>query len=494
MREDLPYRRWAILIILSLTLFRFWFCTYYELIEDESYYRLWSKHLDWSYYSKGPVIAWTIFAGTSIMGDTVFGVRWISVILSGLSGWMIFRLGSRLWSERIGFWGLVVAMTLPIYAVGSVLMTIDPVSVFLWLLAAHLFLTAVEKNQIRHWIGCGFVVGLGFLAKFINALELLCFLLFLLTDPEKRGRLREKGFYAMLLTVAFCTAPVFYWNAQHGWITATHLQERGALNHRFQIRPGETLQFLYMQAVVISPLYFAAMLGTTFLSLKSFFNPAPENRGVRFASALFLPIFLFYFILSLNDNGEANWTATGFTGGILLMAHAGATWVERSSRHWKWVLIIFGFALVETILLHDVMGFGVPMKSDPAARLRGWSDLAKKVEEVRRPGDILIGGKYQTASILSFYLPDRPVTYIAKTKRIQNQFSFWPGYELTAESHGLLITDSIDEIPDALKEQFSSIEKIADFYRQDQGRDLKRYQVYRLERPIMVGPEKSEIK
>lgn len=486
MNELGHYRRWTIIILAALTIFRFWFCSYYELIEDESYYRLWSKHLDWSYYSKGPVIAWTIFAGTSLMGDTVFGVRWISVILSGLSGWMIYRLGSRLWNERAGFWGVVIAMTLPIYAVGSVLMTIDPLSVFFWLLAAHLFLNAIGENRWYDWIGCGLVVGLGFLAKFINALELLCFLVFLISDPEKRRVLREKWFYGMLLMVAFCTLPVFYWNSQHGWITATHLQERGALNHQFEIRPKETLQFLYMQAVVISPLYFLGMLVASFLSLKSFLRPTAENRGVRFASSLFLPIFLFYFILSLNDNGEANWTATGLTGGILLMANLGVTWIEKSSRRWKWILIVFAFALLETILLHDVVGFGVPMKSDPAARLRGWSDLAQKVEAVRQPEDLIIGNKYQTASILSFYLPDRPVTHIPRTERIQNQFSFWPSYELKEDSRAILVTDSIDEVPDAIKQQFSIIEKVADFYRQDQGRDLKRYQIYRLEKPLMV--------
>ena len=168
------------------------------------------------------------------------------------------------------------------------------------------------------------------------------------------------------------------------------------------------------------------------------------------------------------------------------MANLGVTWIEKSSRRWKWILIVFAFALLETILLHDVVGFGVPMKSDPAARLRGWSDLAQKVEAVRQPEDLIIGNKYQTASILSFYLPDRPVTHIPRTERIQNQFSFWPSYELKEDSRAILVTDSIDEVPDAIKQQFSIIEKVADFYRQDQGRDLKRYQIYRLEKPLMV--------
>ncbi|MES2309721.1 MAG: glycosyltransferase family 39 protein [Verrucomicrobiota bacterium] len=484
MRENTNYRRWTILILLALTLFRFWFCTYHELIEDEAQYRLWSKHLDWSYYSKGPLVSWTIFVGTSIMGDTVFGIRWISVLLSAATGWMIFCLGSRLWNERIGFYALIIVISFPLYAVGSVLMTIDPLSVFFWILAAHLFLSAVEKNKMSLWIGCGLAVGFGILGKFVNALELLSFLFFLLSDSDRRVRLKEKGFYLMLLVAVICMAPILYWNADHGWITLTHLQERGKLDRHFEIQISEILKFLKMQAITITPLYFLGMIVMGVSTTPLLWKSTRENQGLRYAVLLFLPTFLLYFILSFNDKGEANWTATGLIGGILLLAYAGVSLVTQSRAKAIGVAIIFGLAFLETVLCHDPFGLGVPLKSDPAARLRGWSDLAHKVDAVRQPGDVVIGNKYQTASILAFYLQDRPTTYVPKTEKIQNQFSFWPSYKFDAETHGILVTDSIDEVPDALKTQFSSIEKIADFYRQDRGRDLKQYQIYRFEKPI----------
>src|SRR5262245_31657226 len=31
-----------------------------ELAPDEAHYWDWSRHLDWSYYSKGPLVAWLI--------------------------------------------------------------------------------------------------------------------------------------------------------------------------------------------------------------------------------------------------------------------------------------------------------------------------------------------------------------------------------------------------------------------------------------------------
>ena len=42
----------------------------YDLAPDEGHYWDWSRHLDWSYYSKGPLIAWIIRAGCEVFGPT----------------------------------------------------------------------------------------------------------------------------------------------------------------------------------------------------------------------------------------------------------------------------------------------------------------------------------------------------------------------------------------------------------------------------------------
>src|SRR5205085_2094183 len=55
-----------------------------ELSEDEAYQWLWSKHLALSYYSKPPLIAYTQFLGTSIWGNSAFGVRFFSPLLAAM--------------------------------------------------------------------------------------------------------------------------------------------------------------------------------------------------------------------------------------------------------------------------------------------------------------------------------------------------------------------------------------------------------------------------
>ena len=55
-----------------------------QLAEDEAYQWLWSKHLALSYYSKPPLIAYTQFLGTSLWGDTAFGVRFFSPVIAAV--------------------------------------------------------------------------------------------------------------------------------------------------------------------------------------------------------------------------------------------------------------------------------------------------------------------------------------------------------------------------------------------------------------------------
>jgi 4-amino-4-deoxy-L-arabinose transferase-like glycosyltransferase len=52
------------------------------LMPDEAQYWTWSKELSYGYYSKPPGIAWQIAFGTWLFGDTEFGVRFGSIILS----------------------------------------------------------------------------------------------------------------------------------------------------------------------------------------------------------------------------------------------------------------------------------------------------------------------------------------------------------------------------------------------------------------------------
>ena len=104
--------RLAVVMGAVATVFRFWFSTRMQLVGDEAYYWLWSKHLAASYRDKGPAIAWTIALGTKIFGDNVFGIRFFAVVCSAATGWLLFLLARRLYDERTALWCLFMALVM----------------------------------------------------------------------------------------------------------------------------------------------------------------------------------------------------------------------------------------------------------------------------------------------------------------------------------------------------------------------------------------------
>jgi hypothetical protein len=70
---------WALslLLIAAATLARYWFVAtgQLNLAPDEAQYWDWSRTLQWSYYSKGPLIAFINHVGTAFLGATELGVR-----------------------------------------------------------------------------------------------------------------------------------------------------------------------------------------------------------------------------------------------------------------------------------------------------------------------------------------------------------------------------------------------------------------------------------
>ena len=102
-------RIWRLTLILVgvLTVLRVvaLFVTPLELYPDEAQYWLWSRHLDFGYFSKPPVIAWLIWATTRIGGDAEAWLRIGSPLINAGTALVVSRIATRLYgAERGGSW------------------------------------------------------------------------------------------------------------------------------------------------------------------------------------------------------------------------------------------------------------------------------------------------------------------------------------------------------------------------------------------------------
>src|SRR3989442_8481822 len=67
-----PYRLTAALLIVAAAVLHLVYLACncpLDLAPDEAHYWDWSRHLDWSYYSKGPLVAWLIHVSCAVFGS-----------------------------------------------------------------------------------------------------------------------------------------------------------------------------------------------------------------------------------------------------------------------------------------------------------------------------------------------------------------------------------------------------------------------------------------
>lgn len=484
----------TLLFLAVLTALRLLFIGLVELSPDEAYYQMWSERLDWAYFSKGPGIAVAMRLGTALFGVNEFGVRFFSPILALGTSLLIFWLARRIYGGSVAAWTVLLLNLTPIFTAGSLLFTIDPLSIFFWTAALAACWRALQAESpvepapnasaaaetlprpglaLVWWAITGAAVALGFLSKYTNAVELVSIALALAWTPRWRAVFRRPGFYLMLSVAALGAVPPLLWNQAHAWVTLGHLWARGNLDTPFEWDATAPLRFWLAHLGVYSPLLFLALLSglpwgwkRARLPLRSLFSkrrratwprPAPpldrDGEHARFLLAFALPLLGMYGLLSLRTAGEPNWTAPAFISlGILTTM----LWHERCRARMSNVapvcilaLVIAGLeslVAIDTDLLRQA-GFSLPYKRDPSGRLHGWRTLAATVAELRAKTErelgapvFLIANKYQTAAELNFYLPPgarrnprpgHPPVYLPEAQEFSSQFSFWPGYEET---------------------------------------------------------------
>lgn len=445
---DQQFLRFGYIFIFALLVFRLFYLASpaIELSEDEAYQWVWSKHPALSYYSKPPLIAYAQWLGTTLWGDTEFGVRFCSPVIAAILSFLLLRFLARETNARVGLALVAILSATPLTVVGSVLMTIDPLSVLFWTAAMLAGWRAVQSDgTTRHWIWVGVWMGLGFLSKYTNLFQLLCWLVFFLIWPPARKHLRRPGPYLALLLVAVSLTPVLIWNSQHGWITLEHVATNGGFGSDWKPTLRYTIDFLMNEAVLLNPVFFIGMLGSMVLIWRT----KEKSPLAVFLFSMGAPVFLFYFAYSFHSRILPNWIAPSVVPLFCLMTvYFHGQWQARRKilRPLLITGLVFGFFVAA--LMHDtnlVTKFfkrTLPAQADPSRRVRAWRATARAIEQARqklaaegKPA-FIIGDHYGITGATSFYLPearkkvrDNPMVFYRTSPHPRNQFYFWPGYQ-----------------------------------------------------------------
>lgn len=411
-------------IIAFVILLRLIYIGVAQLIPDEAYYWNYAQHMDLSFYDHPPMVAWLIWLGTSIFGNSEFGVR-IGAFLCGLiTMGYLFALTRNLYDSATGIRAVLLLAILPFFFATGALMTTDAPLVAAWAATLYYLEQALIANRERAWLGVGIAFGLGILSKYTLGLVGIAALVFVIIDPLARRWLRHPYPYLAVLLALLLFSPVIIWNMEHGWMSILFQsgRVRGIGDNEFGL-----FELILHFAVLLTP---TGLLAAAIVLLPG----TKQNNGSSICRRrLFIMVFTgvplaIFLILSIFDTQRFHWTGPLWLMALPAMASmmgkmrnfsGNPTISDRVMAAWK--PTILACLVCYAIALHYlVLGFpGIPYqgiyKGFPEHYF--WRQATMGIEQIvedtrRQTGQepIVVGmSKWSVASIVTFYNRGKPM-------------------------------------------------------------------------------------
>lgn len=415
-----------LLAIFKILLIQFGFI---NLSSEEAQYWLWSQHLDWSYYSKPPLVAYANAFSDWLLPHSELMVRINAVMIGILLGWIWYRFTYELFKDaKTAFIASIIPLGMPFFHYTTFFFAPDSLLVLFWLLSIFYFYLSVTYDLWRYWIAFGVCIGLGFLSKYLSFLFLPTALLYALVF--KRNLFSNPKVYVSAFISGLFTLPVIIWSIQHDWVNFLHVS-----THAGSEKQGFEVQEILGHFVEFIP----AQLGASLLLLLPIGIPAIiygfrnwNNPKIFLLIAPFFTILGLFFSLNFFNKVEVNWVLFGYVTLPILLA-----FYIRQTNKWKitqkWLFLSSGLIVILFCIVsfpNTKFASWLPGKNDPFKKMRDWEQTAQIAERswkaIKNQKAFIFTPSYHIASHLSFYMNDSPHIYcIDKDGRRMNQFDFW---------------------------------------------------------------------
>jgi hypothetical protein len=396
-------RAWlAIGLIVAVRIVSLWFNST-ELFFDEAQYWVWGNEPAFGYFSKPPLLAWTIGLFTGACGDSEFCVRLASPVLHTGTAIFVFLTASFLFDARTGFWSALTYALLPAVSLSSQIISTDVPLLFFWAAALYAFLR-FEKEGTTLWaVALGLSIGLGVMSKYAMLYILPCIVIYSLLVAEKPHVLGRRKFWLALGVTLACIAPNIWWNAQNQFATVGHTGENIGWGGDFPNFSGFA-EFAASQFGVMGPIMFGLYIATLVRLPRE-----GMSRAQRFLIAFSAPVLAMILVQALMSKAYANWAALTYIAGTILVVdimlkRLPGWWLRVSTGIHAWV-----FAVLLVVVAFSKPGeLPLPRGMDPFARMHGAQEVASEARKQIEAGQyeaILVDDR-QMASLLHYYLRD----------------------------------------------------------------------------------------
>lgn len=189
-------------------------------IDDECYYFVWAKQLDWGYFDHPPMVAFFNFLG-GLVFNGIWSMRLFPVLLSAilLPLWItILQIKSN--REKILLFLLLQAV--PLLSVFYFISTPDTFLLFFGSLYVLALQRVIENRSFQNYLFLGIAMAAVMYAKY-HGLLLIVFSLI----PYFKRFWQDKLMYFAVVVALILYSPHLFWQYQHDWVSIKfHLWER----------------------------------------------------------------------------------------------------------------------------------------------------------------------------------------------------------------------------------------------------------------------------
>jgi hypothetical protein len=363
-----------------LNLIQAWFT---PLNNDEAYYWMYSKYLDWGYFDHPPMIALMIKTGYAILHNNL-GVRLMiiaSQIIALLIIWSLTNEEQRRKEGSLLFLILLIVIS-PVFNIFGFIATPDsPLILFsaLFFLAYKRF---IKAESLQNTILLGLSMAALMYSKYHGGLLIL---LVILSNP---GILKRSGFYLASVLALILFLPHLYWQYSNGFPSFKyHLVERVSGFNAGNV-PEYILNTLLIQNPLILPL-------CIWLIVKSKAKDEFE-KALNFSLT---GVLIFFLIASFRYRIQPQWTAL-ICVPMLLILFDKLEFKSKPGGYIKWVAI-FIFPVIIFARVALMIDF-LPVKflKQEFHNTKKWADEISKLAGDR---PVVFTNSYQNASEYTFY-------------------------------------------------------------------------------------------
>jgi len=407
-----------------------------DIFVDEAQYWLWGQHLDLGYYSKPPLIAWVIRATTELAGSNApFWIRLPAPLFHGATALVLGCWAAQMFDAKAAFWVSVCYVTMPIVAVGSLLISTDTIMAPFFVVGLLFYFQHLKSTRLVDAILAGAFIGLAFMAKYAGVYFFLCAGLSAALLPGYRISLA--GICALLAAFLLVASPNIIWNLTHDLTTLEHTLDNvewvRETEPESRLHFGALSEFFFTQFVVMGPVLFATLL---MLMLRA---KTEQTRALLLFS---LPIVALVCVQALLSRAYGNWAFAAYFAATL----AVVPWLRTHAFSWLKVSLVvnLAFTLILPILTISANSVTLDGEKPLLVRYLGRDELSLQILDLAKenyPVSIVVSNRDVLADLfLTGHDAGIDIYSLAPTGRAANYyqqtFPFIPSENQTA----LLVT------------------------------------------------------